>query len=92
MAYQWYYNGIEIGNATNSILTVSNAQIFNQGFYQVSLTNDFGAATSQDIYLAGISLRAVGDFGSIVDYGSSRESSNVHCQHYRKCAADHPMV
>ena len=40
-----------IANATNSTLTVSNAQLLNEGYYQVTLANDFGMFTSQPIFL-----------------------------------------
>jgi hypothetical protein len=51
MSYQWSFGGNAIANATNSTLTVSNAQSINEGYYQVTLANNVGIATSQPIIL-----------------------------------------
>jgi len=51
MSYQWSFGGNAIPNATNSTLTVSNVQSVNEGYYQVTLVNNVGAATSQPIIL-----------------------------------------
>ena len=51
MSYQWSFNSANIADATNSTLTVSNAQLLNEGYYQVTLANDFGMFTSQPIFL-----------------------------------------
>jgi hypothetical protein len=51
MSYQWSFDGAAIDGATNSTLTVSNAQSLNEGYYQVTLTNNAGTATSQPIWL-----------------------------------------
>jgi uncharacterized repeat protein (TIGR03803 family) len=45
-AYQWLLNGIPIIGATNSTLTVSNLVITDGGNYVVTVTNDWGSATS----------------------------------------------
>jgi parallel beta-helix repeat protein len=51
MSYQWSFDGATIANATNSTLIVSNAQSINEGYYQVTLANNVGTATSQPIIL-----------------------------------------
>jgi parallel beta-helix repeat protein len=51
MSYQWSFDGAAVDGATNSTLTVSNAQSLNEGYYQVILTNNVGAATSLPIFL-----------------------------------------
>src|ERR1039458_8476849 len=59
MSYQWFFNGVAMGNDTNGTLTVPNAQSINEGFYRVTLTNDFGSATSQSIYLRILPSKAL---------------------------------
>jgi hypothetical protein len=59
MSYQWFFGGAAIANATNSILTVTNAQSINEGSYQVTLANSFGSATSQSIYLRILPSKAL---------------------------------
>jgi hypothetical protein len=52
LSYQWQLdgtnlvNGGRIGSTTNSVLTISNAQITDDGGYAVIVTNAFGAVTS----------------------------------------------
>jgi pectate lyase len=46
--YQWYFNtNTPIANATNSSLTVTNAQSTNAGTYSVIVTNSAGPASSR---------------------------------------------
>jgi hypothetical protein len=59
ISYQWLFGGTAIANATNSILTVSNAQSINGGYYQVTLANDVGSATSLPIVLRVLPSRAL---------------------------------
>jgi parallel beta-helix repeat protein len=51
MTYQWSFGGNVIADATNGTLIVSNVQSINEGYYQVTLINDVGTATSQPINL-----------------------------------------
>lgn len=45
--YQWYFNtNSALANATNTSLTITNAQFTNAGFYSVRITNNYGAVTS----------------------------------------------
>ena len=46
LAYQWSLNGTNILGATNSVLTLSNAQTNNAGSYVVLVSNNFGSVTS----------------------------------------------
>jgi hypothetical protein len=46
LAYQWLFNSGVIAEATNTGLTIGNAQITNTGAYQVVVGNAFGAVTS----------------------------------------------
>jgi hypothetical protein len=59
MSYQWSFGGAAIANATNSTLTVSNAQSINEGYYQVTLANDVGIATSRPIILRVLPSKAL---------------------------------
>jgi hypothetical protein len=45
-SYQWSFNGIEILNATNSSLMLTNLQLADAGEYTVVITNVVGAITS----------------------------------------------
>jgi hypothetical protein len=46
MYFQWQLNGVDILDATNSTLTLSNLNAYGTGGYQVIITNFLGAATS----------------------------------------------
>jgi hypothetical protein len=59
MSYQWSFGSAVIANATNSTLIVSNAQSINEGYYQVTLANDVGTATSQPIILRVLPSKAL---------------------------------
>jgi len=59
LSYQWSFDGTAIANATNSTLTVSNPQAANEGYYQVTLANNVGTATSQPIVLRVLPSAAV---------------------------------
>ncbi len=73
MSYQWTFGGATIANATNSTLTVSNAQSSDEGYYQVTLANDVGTATSLPIVLRVLPSKALivsGPFPISVPAGS----------------------
>ena len=59
MSYQWSFGGTAIANATNSTLIVSNAQSINEGYYQITLANDVGTATSLPIILRVLPSKAL---------------------------------
>jgi hypothetical protein len=44
-SYQWFFNGASIGD-TNSVLSITNFQCFNQGTYSVVISNVLGSITS----------------------------------------------
>src|SRR2546423_5141631 len=46
LAYQWQFNGVSIAGASDTILTVGNAQPANAGNYSVVITNVGGLITS----------------------------------------------
>jgi uncharacterized delta-60 repeat protein len=46
LAYQWQLTGTNIAGATNSSLTLTNAQLTNNGSYDVVVTNLYGSITS----------------------------------------------
>ncbi|HEY6170393.1 MAG TPA: immunoglobulin domain-containing protein, partial [Verrucomicrobiae bacterium] len=53
-AYQWWFNGAPtpLGNPTNRMLTITNAQAGDAGDYFVIVSNQYGAATSGVAHLA----------------------------------------
>jgi hypothetical protein len=44
--YQWQFGGTNIMGATNSILTITNVQVSDQGNYSVVLSNPYGSSMS----------------------------------------------
>jgi probable HAF family extracellular repeat protein len=46
LTYAWTLNGVTLGNATNSTLTITNAQGTNGGKYSVLVSNAWGNATA----------------------------------------------
>ncbi len=44
--YQWQYNGVNLLNATNASLVLTNLQAADSGLYSMSLTNANGSATA----------------------------------------------
>ena len=50
-SYQWEFNGTNLSGATDSTLTVSNAQPANAGDYSVVVSNTVGSATSSNALL-----------------------------------------
>src|SRR5262245_25248775 len=51
-AYQWQSNGATVPGATNSTLTVPNAQLSDAGYYLVLVKNSFGWTPSSIVYLS----------------------------------------
>ncbi|HEY6169028.1 MAG TPA: choice-of-anchor tandem repeat GloVer-containing protein [Verrucomicrobiae bacterium] len=46
IAYQWFFNGVLIGGATNSTLVFGRADFTNAGDYRFVASNSFGSVTS----------------------------------------------
>ena len=51
LGYQWQTNDVDITDATNTTLSIPNAQIANAGPYHVIVSNGFGFATSVVVHL-----------------------------------------
>ena len=51
LAYFWQFNGGPLAGATSSSLTITNAQLVNQGNYTVVVSNAVGAITSPAAHL-----------------------------------------
>ena len=49
--YQWNFDGTNIDNATNAVLTLDNVQLTQAGNYAVVITNIYGTATSSNAML-----------------------------------------
>jgi YVTN family beta-propeller protein len=49
--YQWLRDGQPLPGMTNRLLTISNAQVSDEGAYQVTAINGFGSATSAPVRL-----------------------------------------
>ena len=45
-SYQWYFNGSVIAGATSNVLVLANSQPTNAGNYSVTISNQYGRATS----------------------------------------------
>lgn len=46
LTYKWQFNGVNIPNATNATLSLTNLQGTNSGLYTVVITNIYGSATN----------------------------------------------
>ena len=49
--YQWQFHGTNLGGATNSILSLTNLQTSNQGFYSLVVSNAYGVTNSSIVPL-----------------------------------------
>jgi hypothetical protein len=47
MHYQWRLNGVDLPNATNATLTITNVQAVNEGLYTAVITDNHGPVVSQ---------------------------------------------
>jgi sugar lactone lactonase YvrE len=56
LAYQWYFNGMNVPNATNSLLAIPNCFPANAGTYSVVAANSYGSVTSNPALLAVLPL------------------------------------
>jgi hypothetical protein len=46
--YQWLFNGLPLGGATNASLTITNAQLAHDGRYSVLTSNSYGTVLSDE--------------------------------------------
>jgi hypothetical protein len=51
LKYQWSVNGIDILYATNATYTIAAASVFDEGEYAVTVSNDYGDASSSSAWL-----------------------------------------
>ncbi len=51
LSYQWRFHGRDLVDATNSTLALTNVQLADDGEYTVSVSNSFGAVTSDPLPL-----------------------------------------
>jgi hypothetical protein len=66
LGYQWLTNGVALGGATNSLLSLPGVQFGQAGIYTVVVTNVYGAVTSAPAVLT-VKLGQTIDFGSLID-------------------------
>lgn len=52
MAYQWFFQGLPLAEKTNSILTLRNVSVSDEGLYFVVVSNTCGAVTSRVVRVA----------------------------------------
>jgi hypothetical protein len=74
LIYQWRFNSNSIVGATNTSLTITNAQLANAGYYDVVVTNLSGSVTSTPpallqvvINLTGVVVNDPGDTGNFTN-------------------------
>ena len=56
LKFQWRFNGVNILNATNAVLSMANVQLSQQGFYSVAVSNAWGLVTSREARLSVVPL------------------------------------
>jgi alpha-tubulin suppressor-like RCC1 family protein len=56
LTYQWRFGGTNLPDRTNATLVITNAQLTNEGFYSVVVSNAAGAAVGADAFLNVIDL------------------------------------
>jgi uncharacterized repeat protein (TIGR03803 family) len=71
ISYQWRFNGLDRSNATNSVLTIANAQLSDAGSYSVVLANYSGSVTSR------VATLSVGGFPPALTPTASFQNSAV---------------
>ncbi len=76
-SFQWRHNGIDVPGATNSNLTITNAQTTNAGYYVVIAKNATGWTPSQMVYL---NVTSGGGMVPFSNYDNTGELSKVQYQ------------
>ncbi len=71
ITFQWQFNGTNLPGSTNSSLTIENAQLTQQGTYNLVVMNPYGVTVSSDAVLTiadlGLSLNAANLFWTNAD-------------------------
>jgi YVTN family beta-propeller protein len=62
LTYQWKFNGVAIGGATNSLLEIPSVNATNQGVYSVLVSNESGGIESGGAVLALYELAVTGQW------------------------------
>ena len=87
--YQWFRNGNPIANATNSVLSITNVQPTDVGFYTVVASNVYGGRSStqatlrhaqspvQYFNLDRVQVPATGNDGRAIPYASTNRVSGM---------------
>jgi len=52
LRYQWHFDAVDLTNATNASLVLTNIQSANEGIYSVTVANSLGVVTSSDATLS----------------------------------------
>ena len=79
LSYQWQFNSNSIAGATNTTLTLTNVQLWQSGYYDVVVTNAFGAANAQALLhvLITFTNTDIGDPGAPGAFTNSNGSYTV---------------
>jgi hypothetical protein len=72
--YQWLFNSVNLPNATNSVLALTNLQIANAGLYEAVVTNLYGVTNSSP---ASVSLLNVPVAFVVAPVGFSNGQLNI---------------
>lgn len=51
LTYQWRFNGVDIANATNTLLSLTNLSLGQAGYYTLVASNAFGETVSTKLFL-----------------------------------------
>ncbi len=83
LSFQWQFNGTNIPLATNSVLTLTNVQFGNEGYYSLVASNQYGITASSNAFLNVIDLYDALDATNLVWTSSGQmpwfaQSTNTH--------------
>jgi hypothetical protein len=77
LSYQWFFNGLPVGGATSSLLTLPAVATTNVGDYFCVVTNSYGAVTSQVATLVVDGVGTGGFEGDVMPEPNGDNSSTV---------------
>jgi hypothetical protein len=79
LSYQWQFNSNSIAGATNTTLTLTNVQLWQSGYYDVVVTNAFGAVSTQALLQVVIAFTNIdiGDPGAPGGFTNSNGTYTV---------------